>query len=209
MKVCKHVVAVMFIASFGLAGCGDDGTPPTMDAGGGLDANPPDSAMDAPTACPTPSSGPSMHSGAIAADETWSADASPHIVMGSVRIEGGATLTIEPCAVVRLASDGRLSAGSSSASGHLVAEGTASAPILFERADATAWDYLMAEPMGSVRLAYVTLSGGGGDAVTYDGASLVASGPADRPYVQNLFVDHVTVSGSAGYGVLMRRYSAF
>jgi len=62
--------------------------------------------------------------GSIASDLTLSAAASPHVVTGNVRIEGGATVTVEPGAVVMFGpnSNLRIDVGTSGA-GALVADG--------------------------------------------------------------------------------------
>jgi len=63
-------------------------------------------------------------SGSIASDLVLSAAASPHVVTGDVRIEAGATVTLEPGAVVMFAGNSnlRIDIGASSA-GALVADG--------------------------------------------------------------------------------------
>ncbi len=148
---------------------------------------------------------PTTHSGAIDTDTAWAAADSPHLIEAAVLVRN-ATLTIEPCAVVLLDADVRLSA---EAGGTIVAAGTADAPILFAGNAVGRWDFLGVDEAGALTLAHVTISGGGADLGTYDGATIVVDGPTDRPYVQNLEVQNVTITDSAGYGVLMGRHAAF
>lgn len=138
-------------------------------------------------------------------DTVWAAADSPHVVDGVVRVRAGATLTVEPCAVVLMGEGAQIAVEE----GTLAAQGTADAPILFDRRDGGRWGYLLAEEAGVVRLAHATLRGGGSDSVTYDGATVVGDGPTGGPYVENVFVQNVTVEDSAGYGIFMRRYAAF
>ncbi len=69
-------------------------------------------------------------SGLITQDTTWSKANSPYIVVQSIRVEDGVTLTIEPGVEVRFAGNYFLEID-----GTLVALGTASAPILFTSGD--------------------------------------------------------------------------
>jgi hypothetical protein len=82
------------------------------------------------TADLTVTSGPTYHSGTISADETWYASANPHIIQGDVSVEGNATLTIEAGCIVRFDPGNELYAGYNGA-GAIIADGTASARILF------------------------------------------------------------------------------
>ena len=69
-------------------------------------------------------------SGLITQDTTWAKANSPYIVVQSIRVVDGVTLTIEPGVEVRFAGNYFLDIG-----GTLVALGTASAPILFTSGD--------------------------------------------------------------------------
>jgi len=145
-----------------------------------------------------------QHEGAIDTDETWSAADSPHLVTSGVQVEPGARLEIEPCAEVRVAP-----AVSLVIDGELVAEGTASRPIVVTADDAgQPWGFLQVFAPGTARLTYVTLEGGGGETVNSWGA-LEARGDQELPAQEVLSVDHVTVLGSAAYGVSLRAGAAF
>src|SRR5262249_55454846 len=101
-----------------------------VSGGGAVDAALP----DGPPPCPAVdklvgASGPTMHAGGeLTAPETWSAEGSPHVVTGQVRVS--TTLTIAPCANVVLNNNGYITVGQNAAD-HLVAEGTAAQPIRF------------------------------------------------------------------------------
>ena len=71
------------------------------------------------------------HTVDITADSTWTAAASPHIVNGYLRIRNGATLTIQPGALVKFNAGSGLQVGdtASNQAGALVLDGTA-APIV-------------------------------------------------------------------------------
>ncbi|HET6282573.1 MAG TPA: hypothetical protein VFH73_16535, partial [Polyangia bacterium] len=67
---------------------------------------PPDAGTPAPTTmmsniCPALTGPGVKHAGTISANETWTAADSPHVVTSALDVVG-ATLTIEPCAVVRV-----------------------------------------------------------------------------------------------------------
>ncbi|MDI6788435.1 MAG: right-handed parallel beta-helix repeat-containing protein, partial [Planctomycetota bacterium] len=77
-------------------------------------------------------------SGIISENITWTLANSPYIVVGSVLIDSGVTLTIEPGVQVLIAS-----AKSMQVNGTLVARGTTSNKITFTRYSTTEWNYLM------------------------------------------------------------------
>lgn len=72
------------------------------------------------------------HTVDITADSTWTAAASPHIVNGYLRIRNGATLTIQPGALVKFNAGSGLQVGDTAANqaGALVLDGTAAAIVL-------------------------------------------------------------------------------
>lgn len=67
----------------------------------------------------------SVHAGEITKNETWTKADSPHRVTADVYVQGAATLTIEPGAVVKFDSGTGLYVGYSSETGYLKAVGTA------------------------------------------------------------------------------------
>jgi hypothetical protein len=198
------------------AGCEDSssGSPTNPDIEGGAfvpdggssggDGSPADANVASRCA---PVTGPGTKHPTVTADETWSAATSPHILETSTSIPAGRTITVEPCAVVRMNGGVGLVV-----EGKLVALGAADAPIRFERGDAaTAWSSIEARKGAELRFAYATLEGGGnpnGGQVTQLGA-LDIRGDQDAPTQQILFVDHVTVKGSQSLGVLVREGGGF
>jgi len=168
----------------------------------------PDAAV-APT-CAAPS-GVVEHSNDIAASETW-AGGTTHFVKEYINVRAPATLTIEPCAVVQVAA-GRtitLRGDSAMSMARLIARGTAEQPIRFERRVAgDAWGGIRGfSAFTFVDLAYVTLDGGG--ATTGNGATLDLQGANVQGEPSPVIAaDHVVISHSKGYGVLLGAAAAF
>src|SRR5688572_6284681 len=107
------VVLLAFLAG----GCGDDEGGTTPDAPPAVDARP-DSAIG----CAAPTGPGTEHSTAIAVDETWTEEDSPHIVTFDIAVTD-ATLTIEPCAVVRVKTGYGIVMNGTTGTGRLVAHG--------------------------------------------------------------------------------------
>src|SRR5689334_22792551 len=84
----------------------------------------PDAAIDAPVVrCPHLTGSGTMHTGAIATAETWTAADSPHIIPSDTSIR--ATVTLEACAVVRIADSKTLEIRG----GTLIANGEPDRPV--------------------------------------------------------------------------------
>lgn len=176
-----------------------------VDDGGGdaaLDGSPPDAGAEA---CPAMGEGTEHPSGLLSDDEVWTAEGSPHVVSFAVRVREGQRLTIEPCAVVRVASGLSIEV---SDGGELVAEGSATQPIRIERQSADApWAELLVRDDASARLAYVTLAGGGAPSTSpldrVASLRITADPNEDVPVRQTLRVDHVTIRDSASLGAML------
>jgi hypothetical protein len=171
-----------------------------------------DGAADASdAACPAPGA-PTTHAGGnLTTAETWTAVGSPHVVAGTIYIREGGKLTIEPCAEVLLAANVSINVAQplSPNMGDLTAMGTAARPIRFVGMGGARWGSIHVITPGKVRLAHVTLEGGGAE-MHLDGASLVAQGSlTTTPAAADLFVDHVTIKGSRGAGVALRAAARF
>lgn len=211
--VIKHTASLFTLATvaaaFGLAACsssgGSNGTP-VPQADGGVAQGPDAEAV----ACPAPTAGPTVHHGDVQGEETWTAAGSPHIVESDVNVRGSAKLTIEPCAEVLLADRAHLFVAfpGTPNTGTLVAEGTADKPIHFRGKDGARWASIYASAPGSVRLAYATLEGGGGGDFE-NGASAIMFGDGAMPADAMLFVNHVTIKGSLGAGLVLQRGANF
>jgi len=153
--------------------------------------------------CPKPTGTGVKHNDWVNADETWKAADSPHIVTFGLRIAKGTTLTIEPCAEVRLQKGYSLVV-----EGNLVAQGTASNPITIGADDAAnPWGFLQVYAPGTIKLAYTTVKDGGGETSNAYGM-IEARGDQLAPAQEILKLDHVTVENSAGYGISLREGGA-
>ncbi|MBX3229689.1 MAG: hypothetical protein KIT84_05090 [Labilithrix sp.] len=161
-------------------------------------------------ACTAPTSGPTFHKGDVGPNELWRADESPHIVEYDVNVRDGATLTIEPCAEVQLAKKAHIQVAQplTPNSGTLIAEGAADRPIRFTAKDGERWSSLVVRAPGTMRLAHVTIEGGGGGDFEQE-ASLVATGDGVDGWDPLVFVDHVTIVRSLGAGAWLQRGSTF
>ncbi len=184
---CAGLVGATLLA---IPGCASDATSASVPGG------------SAPNACPALAAA-TTHGGSLVRNETWGAGL--HEVASSVVVGAGVTLTIAPCAVVRLAKDASITVDDKATG--LVAEGTASTPIVFERSTSSnAWGALVAYAPATLRLAYATLRGGGtNDSLAkadFGGATLVVRNQQTIRH-DLLAVDHVTVEGSNGVGVML------
>jgi hypothetical protein len=190
--------------------CGgnSDETLPTRRDGGQPDAA---AEIDARVveSCPE-QLGPTMHSGDIDQDQTWSAEGSPHLVTGTVRIRSGATVTVEPCALVQVAAGAgiHIAFPGTPNSGALVAEGTAQRPIVFEGASAARWDRIYVVHPGTLRLAHTTLRNGGGSNSSM-GETIFISGDGSLPSDGLLRVADVIIEDSRGPGLVLEGVAKF
>jgi hypothetical protein len=129
-----------------------------------------------------------------------------------IRVLNGATLTIEPCAVIEVDPHRGLQVGTTDVEGHLVAEGTADRPIIFRPSDGVRWGNVYVGAASTARFAYTSFeNGGAGDSVSASaqGATIDAQGRGGPPSDPLVFVDHVTIRNSAGSGVTLRSTATF
>lgn len=166
-----------------------------------------DAGSDTATgACPTNSGAVMEHRNTtITANETWGPGL--HLIPFDVSVRMGATLTIAPCAVVRVRAPYGLDvlAGST-----LVAEGTEAQPIRFESETAgQPWRQIQVS-QGQARLAYVTLEGGGEVPSDPSSAALSLRGDSGMAVAQPVArVVHVTIRNAAKYGVRLESNATF
>lgn len=154
-----------------------------------------------PNLCSAPTGTGTKHMGDVTSDTTWAAADSPHIVPSSFKVAKGATLTIEPCAEVRIQATGI------TVDGKLVADGTASTPITITADDASK-PFTYIRSFGSMDFANVTIShGGASDPNAYGMIDARADGT--KPPQAVLRMVNVTLDGSGGYGVSLREGAAF
>lgn len=152
-----------------------------------------------PLAQCTPPTGPGTPHSSVAAGtppQTWTAAASPHIVPFSIGI--AAAVTIEPCAVVRIAPGSTISVNPG---GAFVAAGTPGASVVIEsNVPGVAWASINIGG-GALSLTHAIVRGGGapqGVNITAAGElrMLQTTGPAGV-----LHVDNVEIIGSVSQGV--------
>lgn len=142
------------------------------------------------------------HQGTVSTAETWAAS-SPHLISGDMTLR--ATVTVEGCAVVRVAAGRSVAVGSG---GSLVTAGTSERPVRFEPAEqGRPWGQIRVSAPGTARLSWTRLEGGGAstflDGTLYVGNSTALPGP------RLLFVDNVTIRGSSSPGVVLAGTTGF
>lgn len=192
MTNSRHLVLASLLSVSALVGaCG-----PASEAPSTPSQACPDTSLNAPTA----------HPRTLAQSETWTAEASPHLVEGDTRLNEDVTLTIEPCARVIFAPGASLSAARPGS--RVVAEGEAERPISFSGRDGARWNQLKIEGAARASLRHVTLTNGGGDRF-YRYATLVLRGTGATPAAPVARLDHVTVTDSMGPGVVVDRAGTF
>lgn len=178
----------------------------------------PDAGTTAPPsgACPArdglaASASPTVHEGDLQGAETWTAEASPHLVKGDLNVRDGAKLTIAPCAVVQLVEGASVNVAYplTPNTGELVAVGTADQPIRFESKEGARWGNVFVHAPGTARFAYATFVGGGGGDDASGHATIHARGDGALPKKTILAVDHVTIEGSRGAGIKLDQGAAF
>jgi hypothetical protein len=160
----------------------------------------------ATAACPVPTAGPTSHSGTINT-ETWTADKSPYILPFDATIYG--TLTIDPCAEVLIAAGATLTVAGS---GKILADGLPTQRIHIGANDPAKPFAKIRSLGGTIHLSYVAIDGGGdplNTAPDYTGTFDLQGTDATMPSQETLFVDHVTVMGSASNGVVLRDGAGF
>ncbi len=157
--------------------------------------------------CVPPTKGPTSHPGGINADETWTADGSPHILPYDTTIYK--TVTVEPCAEVLIADGHQVTIRGE---GKVIAEGTATKRIHIGAKDVgKPFTNIRTLSPSTARFAYTTIDGGGKPAstATYLAGTLEISADLSKPTQETLFVDHVTISGSSGNGVVFTGNAGF
>src|SRR5690606_12341037 len=171
---------------------------------------PPGDAGAEPEVCPAPTAGPTVHEGDVDGNEVWTADTGPHIVSQNVNVRGGATLTIEPCAEVRVAAGKNLFVAypGTPNEGTLIVEGTADKPILITGQDGARWGALVVHAPGTARLAHLTVENGG-DNDSGRNATVEVRGDGENGADVLLFVNRVMIRDSLGPGAYLRRGAAF
>lgn len=178
-----------------------------------LGCNPAEPVPDAGIveACPA-ITGEVIHQNDVTASETWAGDGLVHHVTAGITVRPGATLTLAPCAVVKVNTGQLLTLlGAPGQPAKLVSLGTAARRVLITNFTAGqrwgGWRNLSAE--ATFELAYTTLENAGTG--TSHGATLDlrANGKSESEAIPVLKADHLVISGSLGTGVVMASAAAF
>ena len=147
------------------------------------------------TSCGPPNGTVVTHASNIGANETWAGGGVTHSVPGSISINGPATVTIQPCAIVSLAANATITVN---AGASLVAAGTGpGGSISFVRANSTQpWGILRGTSATSlIDLSWTTLQGGGAFGGQYGNPAIAAVGngyfvaPVATVRVNNVVLD--------------------
>jgi len=148
------------------------------------------------------------HGATVTASETWTRAGSPHRLPFGVHLLAGASVRVEPCAVVLVGAERALVVQSDA---RLVAEGSAAEPITFDAlADSPAPGHwigleLRARALPDTRFAHATIAYAGADpGVTGEVPAAIRTRAA-----AGLQVDHVTIRSSGGFGVAAMDTAAF
>ena len=203
-RMTSYALGVLSAGLLGLACNSSSSTSP--DGGTTPDSSSADrgvSADAAPSSCAAGTAAPVEHTGYLKSSETWGSD-TPHLVKGDLTVPKDMTLTISPCADVRLKKSARFIV-----LGTLVARGEAAKRIRFRRDNPSErYSSLWIRDPGKADLAYADLEGGGDLPGQTYGATIQVEGGAWPPS-KPLRVEHVTVSHSAGYGIWMTKWAGF
>lgn len=143
--------------------------------------------------------GPGTTHGSITTAQTWTAAASPHIVPFDINIS--APVTIEPCAVVRIAVGKTITINPN---GALIAAGMPGLAVTIEaQVPGMAWSSIR-NSGGTLSLTHAVVRGGGaplGNNPAYTGTLRMESA---GPVVGMLHVDDVEIANSLSQGVYIR-----
>ncbi len=167
--------------------------------------------VDAGLTCATPGDAGTTHTGDVTQDQTWTAAGSPHVVPSDLRVF--ATLTVEPCAQVLLGERVRVTIGSSTQRGALVARGEPTRPVQLAAQDPNKpWGSLSVDVLGTLDLSSAVLSDGANPASAQNGGgAVVAYGVASNGQVvtRSLRFVNVLVTRARGHAVNLQRLSGF
>ena len=150
----------------------------------------------------------SVHAADLTASETWTTATSPHVVTGYLRILNGATLTIEPGAVVKFDAGAGLQVGDTvvGQAGSLVLNGT-TAPITLTANTATPapgfWRGLEVQRTLAVapwRKTLIEWAGGLRSNPLYEGCVLIANASGAALDLDSLHIRQCAHAGTAHFG---------
>jgi hypothetical protein len=137
------------------------------------------------------------HGATVASSERWTRAGSPHRVPFGVHLLAGASVRIDPCAVVLVGAERAVVVQSDA---RLIADGSAAEPITFDALDDTSSRWIgleiRARALPDTRLTHVTITHAGAD------PAIVGEVPAAvRTRATGLQLDHVSIRNSGGFGL--------
>ncbi len=165
---------------------------------------------DAGPACPALTGTPVVHQADVTAAETWAGDGAVHQVNFSLTVRPGVTLTVAPCAVVKVKTGVVMTVeGASGNPAKLVSQGTASQPVLFTNTTPGekwgSWRGMNAD--STMDLAYTTFENAGG---ALNGAlALRGLGLTEKDVIPVLKADHLVIKDSKSTGLYLESGAAF
>jgi hypothetical protein len=170
-------------------------------------------SVTAAVACGTANGTIVTHSANITASETWAGDGVTHSVPNSIAINGPATVTVEPCALITLAQGASITVN---AGGKLVAAGTSNTRfVAFLRSDSTKpWGILRGTSTttasGVIELHWTVVQGGGAFGGEYHNPAIAMAGLGYSALpTPMLKVDNVVIDTPQGVGVYFDGNAAF
>jgi hypothetical protein len=207
-RALATVVATAALAAGVGGACGSGGSrPPPMDAAMDPPMEPAvEQPVDVTPPCAVPTGTGTMHQGNVNQAETWTAEGSPHVIPTSISVN--APVTIEACAIVRLAPGLILTLRPG---GVIDAAGTPDHPVTIEPRDPGAPWANIRTIGGTLRLVHTVITGGGDPGNTLPDlvATLDLSGDQTLPPQAILHAEFLTVSGSASVGLRLREGGGF
>jgi hypothetical protein len=173
-------------------------------------------SVQAPSSCGTPNGTVVTHSGNITADETWAGNGVTHSITSSVRIKPGATVTVQPCAIVAVAQGQEIGVEGDTTSGtpaKLVAAGTDIQDHFVSFVPAVqgqTWGGIRGYNVQSLVELHFTGVVSAGAAAVYRSSAIVMAGPGlSQPPQGVLTADNLVVANPVGGGLYLDGMAAF
>jgi hypothetical protein len=190
-----------------MSACAPGTNPGPQQDGGTLDGG-----NEVTPTCPALTGTEITHQTDITTAETWAGDGSVHRITFGITVRPGATLTLAPCAVVKVNAGLVLTiTGTPTQPAKLVSQGTVHLPVLITSSVATQhwgmWRGLTSD--ATAELSYTVLENGGNNGTSGAALHLRASGAAEKDVIPVLKADHLTIKNSMGTGLVMEGGAAF
>jgi hypothetical protein len=166
--------------------------------------------VGAAVACGSPNGVVVTHTANITASETWAGGGVTHSVPNNISINGPATVTVQPCALVAL---GQAASITVNAGAKLLTTGTSDTNfVAFIRADnSKAWGILRGTTATSfIELHWTAVQGGGDFSGQAGNPAIAVAGPGyGQPAVGVLKIDNVLIDTPLAKGVYMDSSAGF